>query len=170
MQHKFPPTTTLGSEAIDQTYATAQLLPVIKYAGYLPFRNGISDCHRAMFRDLYMNSIKRLETREFIPRNLISTHPVRAPKFIELILEQTQKLEILEKLKLLNDKVDKDIKKSNTAEYARNLELIDKMVVSIFLSAEKNDIWKKVKAFRKGSTSIKYMKYLNSNHYENNFN
>lgn len=70
------------------------------------------------------------------------------------------------------------------------LETIDKMVVSIFLTAEKKCVhtctntfseeifqqkqlikyWKKVKAFHRGTTSIKYIKYLNKNHTENNFN
>ena len=90
-----------------------------------------------MFLDLYMKSIKRIEKSEFIPRNLISSHPVRAPKFIQLILEQTQKLEILEKLKLLDDKADKDIKNQIQQNMLGILNLLIKWSYQYFYQQKK---------------------------------
>ena len=136
IRHELPPTTVLGSEVIDHAWLTAQFIHVIKNAGYIPFGNGISDCHRAIFLDLYIDYIKKIETRDFIPRNLISTHHTKAKKFIKIILEQPQKLGILVKLKQLKDKVDKDIKNSHTTEYARDLELIEKIFISLCFSAK----------------------------------
>ena len=37
----------------------------------------------------------------------------------------------------LNEKVEKDKEQSNTKAFAQNLEMIDRLVISIFLAAEK---------------------------------
>ena len=113
------------------------MVNIIKYVGYLPFGNGLSDSHRTMFINLQTKNIQREEDNTFKHRNLRSTHPFKAPKFIKIVVEQTSKFNILKKLQELNEKVHRDKEQANTKVFTRNLEIIDSLVISAFLTAEK---------------------------------
>ena len=102
---KLPPTRINGSEGIHQAWATPSMLRIIKYAGYLPFGNGMSDSHRAMFIDFQIQYIQRERDNNFKHRNLRSTHPHKAKIYIKIVVEQTNKFNILERLNELSKKV-----------------------------------------------------------------
>ena len=76
----------------------------------------ISNSHRAIFLDLQIDNIQRTEENIFHPHNLRSTHPFKAPKFIEIVVYQTNKqIEYIIKVKRIGQKGRKE-HKSNEEE------------------------------------------------------
>jgi hypothetical protein len=132
--HPSPATHDRSSDrCIDFMFGTQRLLDSIKFAGYLPFYQGVLSDHRGIFMDLDLTSLSD-EKIYLPPRRIIGTHENTSTifKYQGHIWKHMIQHNIQQRL----EKIQQSIGHENSTTLWDKLDKLDKQVTNIALDAE----------------------------------